>query len=52
MRCEQTPEDIGWAAVFLASPEARWITGQLLSVDGGVTLMSPARGVGNEPQRG
>ena len=35
--------DIGWAAVFLASPEARWVTGQLLCVDGGVTLMSPSR---------
>ena len=30
--------DIGWAAVFLASAEARWITGQTLVVDGGLTL--------------
>jgi NAD(P)-dependent dehydrogenase (short-subunit alcohol dehydrogenase family) len=44
---EGTGWDIGWAAVFLASPEARWITGQLLCVDGGVTLMSPARAVGD-----
>jgi NAD(P)-dependent dehydrogenase (short-subunit alcohol dehydrogenase family) len=35
MKCEQTPEDIGWAAVFLASDEARAITGQALNVDGG-----------------
>ena len=35
MKCEQTPEDIGWAAVFLASDEARYITGQALNVDGG-----------------
>jgi meso-butanediol dehydrogenase / (S,S)-butanediol dehydrogenase / diacetyl reductase len=35
MKCEQTPEDIGWAAVFLASDEARFITGQALNVDGG-----------------
>jgi NAD(P)-dependent dehydrogenase (short-subunit alcohol dehydrogenase family) len=45
---EGTGWDIGWAAVFLASPEARWITGQLLCVDGGVTLMSPTRAVGGE----
>jgi meso-butanediol dehydrogenase/(S,S)-butanediol dehydrogenase/diacetyl reductase len=38
MRCEQTPEDIGWAAVFLASDEARCITGQSLMVDGGTVM--------------
>jgi len=32
-----TPEDIGDACVFLASPLARWITGQNLVVDGGVS---------------
>ena len=37
-RCEQTPEDIGWAAVFLASDEARAITGQALNVDGGCVM--------------
>lgn len=31
------PEDIAWAAVFLASEEASWITGADLSVDGGAT---------------
>jgi len=40
---EGTAWDIGWAAVFLASDQARWVTGQLLCVDGGVTLMSPSR---------
>jgi gluconate 5-dehydrogenase len=30
-----TPEDIGWSAVFLASPAARFITGVTLPVDGG-----------------
>jgi NAD(P)-dependent dehydrogenase (short-subunit alcohol dehydrogenase family) len=38
MQREQTPEDIGWAAVFLASDEARNITGQALHVDGGVVM--------------
>ena len=38
MGCEQTPEDIGWAAVFLASDEARCITGQSLMVDGGTVI--------------
>jgi NAD(P)-dependent dehydrogenase (short-subunit alcohol dehydrogenase family) len=38
MKCEQTPEDIGWAAVFLASDEARAITGQALMVDGGTVM--------------
>jgi NAD(P)-dependent dehydrogenase (short-subunit alcohol dehydrogenase family) len=31
------PEDIVGAAVFLASQEARWITGVCLPVDGGYT---------------
>jgi len=35
---EGTGWDIGWAAVFLASEEARWITGHTLVVDGGLTL--------------
>jgi meso-butanediol dehydrogenase/(S,S)-butanediol dehydrogenase/diacetyl reductase len=38
MRCEQTPEDVGWAAVFFASDEARFITGQSLMVDGGTVM--------------
>ena len=32
------PEDIGYAALFLASSEAKYITGQTLVVDGGQTL--------------
>ncbi len=38
LKREQTPEDIGHAAVFLASQEARNITGQALMVDGGVVM--------------
>lgn len=32
------PEEIGWAVRFLASPEAAYITGQTLVVDGGQVL--------------
>jgi len=31
-------EDVAHAALFLASPQARWITGQVLAVDGGQSL--------------
>lgn len=31
--------DVAHAVVFLASPEARWITGQTISVDGGTRLI-------------
>jgi NAD(P)-dependent dehydrogenase (short-subunit alcohol dehydrogenase family) len=30
-----SPEDVGWAMVYLASPAARYISGQILAVDGG-----------------
>jgi NAD(P)-dependent dehydrogenase (short-subunit alcohol dehydrogenase family) len=32
------PDDIGWAAVFLASPAAKFITGVTLPVDGGNSI--------------
>jgi NAD(P)-dependent dehydrogenase (short-subunit alcohol dehydrogenase family) len=35
---EQTPEDIGQVAAFLASDAARNVTGQWIAVDGGITL--------------
>ena len=38
LQTEGTGWDIGWAAVFLASDEARWITGVVLPVDGGALL--------------
>lgn len=33
-----TPEDIAWAAVYLCSPAARFITGTCLAVDGGMSI--------------
>ena len=41
---EGTAWDIGWAAVYLASDEARWVNGHVLTVDAGITITIP----GNE----
>ncbi len=38
LKREQTPKDIGRAVVFLASEDAKNITGQLLNVDGGIVM--------------
>lgn len=38
---EGTAWDIAWGAVYLASDEARWVTGQVLVIDGGLTLLTP-----------
>jgi gluconate 5-dehydrogenase len=32
------PSDVGWAAVYLASPAARFVTGVVLPVDGGASI--------------
>jgi 7-alpha-hydroxysteroid dehydrogenase len=36
MRRNATPQDIGYAAVYLASPAASWMTGNLLRINGGL----------------
>ncbi len=38
---EGTGWDIGWAALFLASDEARWISGVVLPVDAGLLATTP-----------
>ncbi len=38
MRDLADPADVGWAVRFLASREARYITGQTLVIDGGQVL--------------
>jgi 3-oxoacyl-[acyl-carrier protein] reductase len=38
MRRLGPPEDVARVAVFLASSEAAYVTGQILTVDGGLTL--------------
>src|SRR5206468_7558650 len=35
---EGTGWDVGWGAVYLARDEARWVTGQTLVIDAGLTL--------------
>lgn len=43
LKREGTGWDIGAAVRFLLSDQARYITGQALSVDGGATLVGPSR---------
>ena len=38
---EGTGWDVGYAVLFLASDEARWITGVTLPVDAGASAVSP-----------
>jgi NAD(P)-dependent dehydrogenase (short-subunit alcohol dehydrogenase family) len=38
--------DIGWAAVYLASDEARWVTGQVFAIDAGITITIPGNQYG------
>ena len=43
---EGTAWDIAWTAVFLASDEARWISGVTLRVDGGLLATAPLTAYG------
>jgi len=43
LKLEGTGWDVGHAVKFLLSNFARYITGQVLVVDGGVTLQAPER---------
>ena len=45
------PDDIGWAAVFLASEEARWISGAVLPVDAGRLVTTTVSFSKHLPQR-
>ena len=41
LRTEGDSWDVGYAALYLASDEARWVTGITLPVDAGLTTLSP-----------
>ncbi len=40
--------DIAWAAVYLASDEARWVNGHVLTVDAGLTITIPGNAYGTD----
>ena len=41
LQVEGTAWDVAWAAVYLASDEARWVTGVVLPIDAGLTITTP-----------
>ena len=48
---EGTGWDVGWGAVYLASDEARWVTGQTLVIDAGLTLTTREGSLGLRSSR-
>jgi NAD(P)-dependent dehydrogenase (short-subunit alcohol dehydrogenase family) len=48
---EGTAWDIGWGALYLASDEARWVTGQVLVIDAGLTATASAGDPAPRPDR-
>lgn len=38
LKCFGTPEDIAYGAVYLLSDATKWMTGSVLTIDGGLTL--------------
>jgi NAD(P)-dependent dehydrogenase (short-subunit alcohol dehydrogenase family) len=42
---EGTGWDVAWGAVYLASEEARWVTGQTLVIDAGLTMTTSSAGL-------
>lgn len=46
LQVEGTAWDVAYAALYLASDEARYVTGVVLPVDGGTTLVGPERSFG------
>jgi NAD(P)-dependent dehydrogenase (short-subunit alcohol dehydrogenase family) len=39
MQSNGTAWDVGWAAVYLASDESKWVTGASIPIDGGQTML-------------
>jgi NAD(P)-dependent dehydrogenase (short-subunit alcohol dehydrogenase family) len=48
---EGTAWDIGWGALYLASDEARWVTGQVLVIDAGLTATASPGDPAPRPDR-
>ena len=41
LKTEGTGWDVGYGVLYLASDEARWVTGIVLPIDAGVSSISP-----------